>query len=101
MKKEAWDYISNNWASTDESTMARVAELRAEADAEARKKQEEIDNHLNRIRDLEKSNQDLTNTNMTLFLRMTNPDDPLFNGADPGGGTYEAPDLDDYDAFLK
>lgn len=100
MKQEDWTYLQENWSSTDEAVLMRMADIRAAEvaeqaaiDAKLKEKEKEIDN-------LKAVNQNLNSTNISLALRLSDPTDPRNMLPDEDFEEDEIPDVNDYDAFM-
>ena len=99
MKKENWEYITTNWGSEDATVMEEIAKIK-DADAlELQALQNELEETKKTVQSLTQQNVSLNRTNMDLILRLT---DPLTSDkAQEEETEYQAPALDDYDAFVK
>ena len=73
MKKEQWEYIANNWASTDPIVQEQVGKIKDEDELFIRDLEQQIEERDKKIQELNQQNIDLNKTNMSLFLRLTDP----------------------------
>lgn len=100
MKKEQWDFITENWSSDDPVVMETIAKYKDEDTAACLELENKIKERDEKILELTQKNADINNTNLKLMLRLTDP--AITNeGADREEDEYEAPALDDYDSFIK
>lgn len=98
MKTEQWEYITTNWGTTDPVVMEEIAKMK-DADAlELQSLETKVADRDKKIQELTQQNVDLNKTNMNLILRLTDPAIPQKEADEP---EYEAPKIDDYDAFVK
>ena len=73
MKQEQWEYIVSNWASADPIVQEEIAKIK-DADTLAMTEMEnKIKDRDKKIQELNQQNIDLNKTNMSLFLRLTDP----------------------------
>lgn len=94
-----FDYITKNWSSTDENVMQHIAEMRNEAVQEELNHKKTVDELNQEIQNLRTQNQSLNNTNISLVLRMTDPNNPLLRTEEEKETCI--PSHDDYDSFLE
>ncbi len=99
MKKENWEYITTNWGSEDATVMEEIAKIKDTDALELQALQNELEETKKTVQSLTQQNVNLNRTNMDLILRLT---DPLTSDkAQEEETEYQAPALDDYDAFVK
>lgn len=99
MKKENWEYITTNWGSEDATVMEEIAKIKDTDALELQALQNELEETKKTVQSLTQQNVSLNRTNMDLILRLT---DPLTSDkAQEEEAEYQAPALDDYDAFVK
>ena len=98
MKAEQWEYITNNWGTTDPVIMEQIAQIKDADAAEAQALAAQVEERDAKILELTQQNIDLNKTNMNLILRLTDP--KLAPEPEPEPEP-EAPDLSDLDAFVK
>ncbi len=99
MKKENWEYITTNWGSEDATVMEEIAKIKDTDALELQALQNELEETKKTVQNLTQQNINLNRTNMDLILRLT---DPLTSDkAQEEEAEYQAPALDDYDAFVK
>lgn len=98
MKKEQWEYIANNWASPDPVVQEQIAKIKDEDELYVKDLQTKIEERDKKILELNQQNIDLNKTNMSLFLRLTDP--ALAKETEEEEKEKEIPELDDYDAFI-
>lgn len=98
MNAEDWKYIADNWSSADPLVQEKIAAIKAEDDIQRTNLNAEIEKLKNRTEELERDKTNLADTNMSLFLRLTegNPGD---GGAQ--NSNYTPPKTTDYDRFYK
>lgn len=99
MKTEQWEYITNNWGTTDPVIMEQIAAIKDEDALAAKAAEEAIADRDKTIRELTQQNVDLNKTNMNLILRLT---DPALAG-DKGDEEEDDDDVvktTDYDEFV-
>lgn len=99
MKKEQWEYITNNWGTEDPAIMEEIAKIKDNDEQTLRDLEARATERDKKIQDLTQQNIDLNKTNMNLILRLTDPSLPPPEKDDED--EYTAPALDDYDAFVK
>ena len=99
MKKENWEYITTNWGSEDATVMEEIAKIKDTDALELQALQNELEETKKTVQSLTQQNVSLNRTNMDLILRLT---DPLTSDkAQEEEAEYQAPALDDLDAFVK
>ena len=99
MRKENWNYIADNWASTDIVVQEQISKFMDEDQLEHQELLNKIEERDKRILELDRQNRDLNNNNMALFLRMTDP--KLANEAQKLFEEPKIPRINDYEAFVK
>lgn len=99
MRKENWNYIADNWASTDIVVQEQISKFMDEDQLEHQELLNKIEERDKRILELDRQNRDLNNNNMALFLRMTDP--KLANEAKKLIEEPKIPMINDYEAFVK
>ena len=99
MKKEQWEYITNNWGTTDPVIMEQIAAIKDEDALAAKTAEEAIAERDKTIRELTQQNVDLNKTNMNLILRLTDPA-LADNKADEDEDEDAAVKTTDYDEFV-
>lgn len=98
MKQEQWEYIVSNWASADPVVQEEIAKIK-DADTLAMTEMEnKIKDRDKKIQELNQQNIDLNKTNMSLFLRLTDP--KLAKESDDLDDDKPIPKIDDYDSFI-
>lgn len=98
MKKEQWEYIVNNWGTSDPVVMEEINKIK-DADAiEAADLTAKLEEREKKILELTQQNVDLNKTNMNLILRLTDPSIPPDDNE--GDDEYTAPSITDLDAFV-
>lgn len=100
LNKEDWEYITANWSSSDPSVMEKIASLRNKDILTHNELESSLMETRKELENLRLHNQELNNTNISLVLRMTDPNNPL-NTDNGSSDEYVAPRIDDYDAFIK
>ena len=99
MRKENWNYIADNWASTDIVVQEQISKFMDEDQLEHQELLNKIEERDKRILELDRQNRDLNNNNMALFLRMTDP--KLENEAQKLIEEPKIQRIHDYEAFVK
>lgn len=101
MKKEQWEYITTNWGTQDPVVMEEIAKIKDSDELEHTELETRITDRDKKIQELTQQNVELNKTNMNLILRLTDP--ALAAAAEKAqeDEEYQAPDLNDLDAFVK
>ena len=73
MRKENWNYIADNWASTDIVVQEQISKFMDEDQLEHQELLNKIEERDKRILELDRQNRDLNNNNIDIFLIMTAP----------------------------
>lgn len=98
MKKEQWEYIVNNWGTSDPVVMEEINKIK-DADAiEAADLASKLEEREKKILELTQQNVDLNKTNMNLILRLTDPS--ISSADDAEDDEYTPPALTDLDSFV-
>ena len=98
MKTEQWEYITNNWGTTDPVIMEQIAAIKDEDALATKTAEEAIADRDKTIRELTQQNVDLNKTNMNLILRLTDP--ALGSGKEDEEEEEDVVKTTDYDEFV-
>lgn len=99
MTKQDWEYIVANWASSDEYTMEEIARIKDRDELARKELEDKLKERDDKIRDLTQQNIDLNKTNMSLFLRLTDPAIERVEVKEEED--VKIPEITDYAAFVK
>ncbi len=99
MKKEYWQYISDNWGSTDQAVMEQIAKYKDEDTISYSNLEKDLAEKEKNIQSLTQQNISLNRTNMDLVLRLTDPKTSA--PAEEIEEEYKAPNINDLDAFVR
>lgn len=97
LSKDNWDYITANWGSADETVMGEIAKIKDEDVLSTEAQSAKIAELEEKVQSLTQQNVDINKTNMSLILRLTDPSLP----PPPQKSEYIAPQVNDYDSFVK
>lgn len=101
MKKEQWEYITTNWGTQDPVVMEEIAKMKDSDELERTELETRITDRDKKIQELTQQNVELNKTNMNLILRLTDPALAAAAEKVQEEEGYQAPDLNDLDAFVK
>ena len=101
MKKEQWEYITTNWGTQDPVVMEEIAKMKDNDELERIELETRITDRDKKIQELTQQNVELNKTNMNLILRLTDPALAAAAEKVQEEEEYQAPDLNDLDAFVK
>lgn len=101
MKKEQWEYITTNWGTQDPVVMEEIAKMKDSDELERTELETRITDRDKKIQELTQQNVELNKTNMNLILRLTDPALAAAAEKVQEEEEYQAPDLNDLDAFVK
>lgn len=99
MKPEQWEYIINNWGSSDPLVQQEIASMKDKDAEEFNNLNAQLDDRNKKIQELTQQNTEVNRLNMAMVLRLTDPNNQ--GGSDDEDGGYIPPDVDDYERFIK